>query len=58
LLAEIAAAALRGKKNFEIKKHFDFRCLRAHGESIRRLFLTFISITTNSATVSLNKGAF
>ena len=45
-------------KDFKIKKHFDFRCLRGCGESIRRSRLTFISITTNCATVSLNKGAF
>jgi hypothetical protein len=45
-------------KDFKIKKHFDFRCLRASGESVRRSRLTFISVTTNCATVSLNKGAF
>jgi hypothetical protein len=37
-------------KNFKIKKHFDFRCLRGYCESIRRSRLTFIAITTNCAT--------
>jgi hypothetical protein len=45
-------------KKFQEQKHFDFRCLRAHGYSIRRSCLTFISVPTNCATVSLNKGAF
>jgi hypothetical protein len=45
-------------KKFQDQKHFDFRCLRGCCESIRRSRLTFISVTTNCATVSLNKGAF
>jgi hypothetical protein len=39
-------------------KQIGFQRLRKLQESIRRSCLTFISVTTNCATVSLNKGAF
>jgi hypothetical protein len=45
-------------KKLQEQKHFDFRCLRGCCESIRRSRLTFFSVPTNCATVSLNKGAF
>jgi len=45
-------------KKFQDQKHFNFRCLRTRGESVRRSRLTFVFVTTNCATVSLNKGAF
>jgi hypothetical protein len=45
-------------KKFQEQNHFDFRRLRGCRESIRRSRLTFFAVTTNCATVSLNKGAF
>jgi hypothetical protein len=39
-------------------KEIEFQRLRKPHESFRRSCLTFISVTTNCATVSLNKGAF
>jgi hypothetical protein len=39
-------------------KQIEFQRLRKPHEKIRRSCLTFISITTNSATASLSKGAF
>jgi hypothetical protein len=45
-------------KKFQEQNHFDFRCLRGCGESLRRSRLTFIFVPTNCATVSLDKGAF
>jgi hypothetical protein len=39
-------------------KEIGFQGLRKLHESIRRSCLTFVLVTTNCATVSLNKGAF
>jgi hypothetical protein len=39
-------------------KQIEFQGLRKLHESVRRSCLTFSSVTTNCATVSLNKGAF
>jgi hypothetical protein len=39
-------------------KQIGFQGLRKLRESIRRSRLTFFSVPTNCATVSLNKGAF
>jgi hypothetical protein len=39
-------------------KEIGFQGLTKLHESVRRSCLTFVSVTTNCATVSLNKGAF
>jgi hypothetical protein len=39
-------------------KEIGFQGLRKLHESVRRSCLTFVFVTTNCATVSLNKGAF
>jgi hypothetical protein len=39
-------------------KEIEFQGLRKSHEKIRRSRLTFFSVPTNCATVSLNKGAF
>jgi hypothetical protein len=58
IVGRIRRGGASRQKKFQGQKLFDFRCLLAHRESIRRSRLTFFSVTTNCATVSLNKGAF
>jgi hypothetical protein len=53
---EVTTAAFHSKL-FHAKE-FGFQGLRKPHEQIRRSCLTFVSVTTNCATVSLNKGAF
>jgi hypothetical protein len=54
--AEATPAAFHVK--FSHAKQIEFQGLSELHESIRRSRLTFVSVTTNCATVSLSKGAF